>query len=151
MRALLNALDKNLHQNFEKPPQSLGSRTLLQRITLIAGLIERLQPDLKELPHLVQQAEGKVRNVAPDLQAELESLYKQVRDGFAPLAFLYDLRLHGGLAHPPSKEEAAEAATRLGLPRKNWHRTDYLHLLKLVAESFNRISEHFESVVESLA
>ncbi|MGO9641204.1 MAG: hypothetical protein ACLP1Y_07870 [Candidatus Acidiferrales bacterium] len=144
MRALLNAVDKNLHQNFEKPPQSLGSRNLLQRITLTARLVEHLRPDFSELPLLVQQAEGKAKNAVPDLQAELTSLFTQVRDDFAPLAFLYDLRIHGGLAHPPSKEEAGVAATRLGLPGKNWHRTDYLRLLKLVAESVNRISEHFE-------
>jgi hypothetical protein len=151
MRALLNALDKNLHQNFEKPPQSLGSRNLLQRITLVARLIESLQPDLKELPLLVQQAEGKAKTAAPDLQAELELLYREVRDDFAPLAFLYDLRTHGGLAHLPNKDEAAAAAAKLGLPKGNWHRTDYLRLLKLVAESFDRISEHFESAAHQLA
>ena len=148
MRALLNAVDKNLHQNFEKPQQSLGSRNLLRRVTLVALLMERLQPDLKELSLLVQQAEGRGSNAALDLQAELEASYTQVRQDFAPLAFLYDLRIHGGLAHPPSKEQAAEAATQLGLPAERWHRTDYLHLLKLITDSVDRISGYLESATD---
>jgi hypothetical protein len=94
--------------------------------------------------HSSPQAESKTKNaVKSDLQTELERLHKRVRDEFAPLAFLYDLRTHGGLAHPPNKDEAATAAAKLGLPKGNWHRTDYLHLLKLITESFDRISEHF--------
>lgn len=151
MRSLLNALDKNLHQNFEKPPQSLGSRNLLRRVTLVALLMERLQPDWKELPLLLQQAEGRGSNAAPDLQAELEALYTQVQQDFAPLAFLYDLRIHGGLAHLPSKEQAAEAATQLGLPAERWHRADYLHLLKLITDSVDRITGYLESATDGPA
>ena len=33
------------------------------------------------------------------LQAELEQAYKRVWDEFGPLAYLYDMRTHGGLAH----------------------------------------------------
>jgi hypothetical protein len=40
------------------------------------------------------------------------------------------------------------AAAKLGLPKGNWHRTDYLRLLKLLAESFDRISEHFETAAQ---
>ena len=54
--------------------------------------------------------------------------------------------VHGGLAHTPNEEEVAAAAAKLGLPTKNWHRTDYLRLLKLIAESVFRINEHLESV-----
>jgi hypothetical protein len=98
---------------------------------------------------LVKQAERKTKNhVKSDLQTELEGLHKRVRNEFAPLAFLYDLRTHGGLTHPPSKEEAAGAAAKLGLPKGNWHRTDYIRLLKLIAESFDRISEHFEAAAQ---
>ncbi len=150
MRSLLSTLGSHLHQTFDKPPQSLGSRNLLQRITLAAVLISRLHPDLAELPVLVQRAEGKAKNAAPELQAELEALYNQVREAFAPLAFLYDLRTHGGLAHPPGKEEAAEAAANLGLPRENWHRTDYLQLLRLIAASIDGISEQLEAAADAL-
>ena len=82
----------------------------------------------------------------PDLQSELEGLYKRVRDEFAPLAQLYDLRVHGGLAHAPNKERAAAAAAELGLPKENWHRVDYLRLLKQTAGSIHQISKHLESL-----
>lgn len=151
IRTLLRALGQNLHQTFEKEPKPLGSRKLLQRMTLIAVIMERLKPNLNELSLLVQQAEGKATNPSPDLQTEIEALYKQVRDDFAPLAFLYDLRTSGGLAHPPSKEAAATAAINLGLAKENWHRTDFLKLLKFIAESLDRISEHLEAAAEELA
>jgi len=151
MRALVRAFGASLHQTFDKDPKPLGSRTLLQRVTLLARIVERLQPGLKELPLLVQQAEGKATNPSPDLQTELEAVYRQVRDDFAPLAFLYDLRISGGLAHPPSKEAAAAAAINLGLPKENWHRTDFLTLLKRIADSLDRISEHLEAAAEQLA
>jgi hypothetical protein len=96
MRALVRAFGANLHQTFDKDPKPLGSRKLLRRVTLAARIVEGLQPDLKELPLIVQQAEGKATNVSPDLQTELEGLFKQVRSDFAPLAFLYDLRISGG-------------------------------------------------------
>jgi hypothetical protein len=146
LRKLLNAVGKKLHETFEKSPKPLGSRNLLQRATFIALLIEAIQPKRTKLTTLVKQAEGKGKSpVEPDLQAELERLHEQVRHEFAPLAFLYDLRIHGGLAHPPNKAEAATATAKLGLPTGNWHRNDYLRLLKLVADTFERISEHFES------
>ena len=40
---------KVLHQNNENPPSRLGSRRFLERVTLIAVLIENLRPD-KERP-----------------------------------------------------------------------------------------------------
>jgi hypothetical protein len=147
LRKLLNAVGKKLHETFEKSPKPLGSRNLLQRATLIALFIEVIQPKRTRLTTLVKQAERKGSSaVDSNLQAELERLHEQVRDEFAPLAFLYDLRIHGGLAHPPNKAEAATAAAKLGLPSGNWHRNDYLRLLKLIADTFERISEHFESV-----
>jgi hypothetical protein len=145
LRNLLTSLGKNLHQSFESSPRSLSSRNLLQRVTLIAVLIEGIRPDIREVPTLVRQAEGKAKNADPDLQMELETSYKRLRDEFAPLAFLYDLRTHGGLAHPPNRDEAAESAARLGLPKGNWHRTHYLRLLELIAESVRRISAHLSA------
>jgi hypothetical protein len=138
-----------LHQTFEKSPQSLGSRNLLQRTALVALLIEDFQPDLQEIAKLIQQAEGKAtETVQPDLQSELEASYWRIRDEFAPLAFLYDLRTHGGLSHPPNPEEAAAAATKLGLPKEGWHRTDYLTLLGLIAESIHRIAARLDAAAD---
>jgi hypothetical protein len=37
-------------------------------------------------------------------------------------------------------------AAQLGLPTGNWHRTDYLRLLRLLTKCFVRISEHFEAL-----
>lgn len=145
LRKLLSAVGSNLHMNDENPPRSLGSRNLLQRLTLIAVLIEDIQADTAGIPMLVRQAEGKAKNAGePDLQAELEMSHRRVRDEFAPLAFLYDLRTYGGLAHAPNKGRAAAAAAQLGLPEKNWHRTDYLRLLNLVADSVHQISKHLD-------
>ena len=113
--------------------------------------MERLDPDLKELPILVRQAEGKATNASNDLQEELERIYNQVRADFAALAFLYDLRTSGGLAHPPSKEAVGAAAANFGLPKENWHRTDFLSLLQRIAESLSRISGHFEAGADQIA
>lgn len=146
LRKLLNAVEKKLHM---KDGNVLASRNLLQRVTLVAVLIEELRPDITGIAILVKRAEGQANNASdPDLQAELARLHKRVRDEFAPLAFLYDLRTHGGLAHSPNKQEAAAIAVQLGLPEKNWHRTDYLRLLKLVAESLDKISKHLETAAE---
>jgi hypothetical protein len=149
LRNLLNSVGKNLHETFEKSPKPLGSLNLLQRLTLLALLIVDFQPQKAKLQLLLKQAEGTAKNAAsPDLQRELERANKQVRDEFAPLAFLYELRTYGGLAHSPSKEKAAAAASKLGLPKGSWHRTDYLRLLKLVAESIRRISKHLDAAAQ---
>jgi hypothetical protein len=146
LRKLLNAVGRNLHETFDRGPTPLGSRKLLQRVTLMALLIEAVQPRRARLAALVRQAERKARNQAGrDLHAELEGLHKRVRSELAPLAFLYDLRTHGGLAHPPNEEKARAAAGKLGLPKGNWHRSDYLRLLKLIAESVRRIGQHLET------
>jgi hypothetical protein len=151
LRKLLNAVGKKLHESFDKSPATLGSRKMLQRATLVALLVEAIQPKKTKLSMLVKQAEGKGQNpIEADLQGELTGLHKRVQDEFAPLAFLDDLRIHGGLAHPPNKQEAASAAAKLGLPKGNWHRTDYLRLLKLIAASFDRISGHLEAAAQMI-
>ena len=149
LRKLLRAMGSNLDMNYENPPRSLGPRNLLQRLTLITVLIEKLGPKMAELPTLIMQAEGKARNAEqPDLQEELEGYARQVRGGFSPLAFLYDLRSYGGLAHAPNKDRVAKAATQLGLPDKNWHRKDYLRLLELIISSVRDISHHMRKAIE---
>lgn len=151
LRQFLVAAGKNVQESFDNPGKTLGSRKLLQRTTLVAALIETLQAKWDELPSLVRIAEGKsTEHVDADLQSELRSLHTRIHDEFSPLAFLYDLRTHGGLAHPPNKVEAATAAAKLGLPKGNWHRTDYLTLLKLVAGSFARIAAHFEAASQAI-
>lgn len=147
LRESLKSIEPNLHKSFDNPPQSLGSRNLLQRVTLVAVLLRLLQPETSELTELVRQAESKAQSSTPELKSELQEYYNQVRDEFSPLAFLYDLRVHGGLAHPPNKQAAATAAANLGLPSGNWHRNDYLALLKLVIRSVRRVSERLEAAI----
>ena len=84
----------------------------------------------------------------PDLQAELERLRKWIRDGFAPLAFLYDLRTYGGLAHTPNRVATGIDAANLGLPTNNWHRNDFLDLLNLIAKSVQLISDLLEAAAQ---
>lgn len=151
MRQFLNAFGKQFHETFDKTRSPLGSRKLLQRIALTAVIIASFRPKLSNLPSLVKVAEGtSAGRIDVELQRELVALHARVRDGFAPLAFLYDLRVHGGLAHPPNRKEATLAASRLGLPKGNWHRTDYLALLKLISDSFETISKHFEDATAAI-
>ena len=142
LRKFLRVVGDKLNMNDETPPRPLGSRNLLQRVTLISVLVEKFKPDIAAIPILIKHAEGKAAAGEPDLQAELEGSYRLVRDEFAPLAFLYDLRTHGGLAHHPNMTEASAAAVQLGFPDKNWHRADYLQLLNLIADGIRRISGH---------
>ncbi|HOJ04083.1 MAG TPA: hypothetical protein PK916_08770 [Bacteroidota bacterium] len=151
LRKLLIAIYPNLHMIDETPPRPLGSRNLLQRLTLIATLFEEFQADIVIIPSLVKQAEGKAHDEGePELLEELESAYRRLRDEFAPLAFLYDLRTYGGLAHAPNNAQASKTAVQLGLPEKNWHRSDYLLLLKVVADSLRKISKRLDGAIQAI-
>ena len=144
LRGLLNKFGGNLDKSEDNPPRSLGSRNLLQRVVLVAALIEDLRPDIAEIQTLVRQAEGMKNNKEDqfDLQDELKRVYRRIQNEFKPVAFLYDLRTYGGIAHSPNKDKASTAALQLGLPEKNWHRTDYIRLLNLVSNSINAVSKH---------
>lgn len=144
LRRLLTRFGGNLDKSEDKPPQTLRSRNLLQRVALVASLIEDLRPDIAEIQTLVRQAEG-VKNTKKDqfdLQDELKRVYKRIQNDFKPLACLYDLRTYGGIAHSPSKDKVSTAVLKLGLLGKNWHRTDYIGLINLVAYSINAVSKH---------
>jgi hypothetical protein len=135
--------------NDENPPTPLGPRNLLQRLALVAILIRDVRPHILKVPTLVRQAEAKEINTEQaDLQHELKQLYQLIREDFSPLAFLYDIRTFGGLAHAPNKTGVSTAATKLGLPRENWHRSDYLRLLNLVEKSICQVSEYFWAASE---
>jgi hypothetical protein len=150
MREFLSSLGAGLHQSFDVARSTLGSRNLLQRATLIAMLLAHLRPNRDDLVQLVENAEGKSQNPDADLQAELEEYRKQAKAIFAPLAFLYDLRLSGGLAHPPNNENAKASAQKLGLPAGNWHRTHFLALLQLIEASVQQIADQLEMSVSVL-
>jgi hypothetical protein len=146
LREVLSKFGGNLHMTGDNPPQSLGSIKLLQRVALVAVLIEDLRPDIAEIQTLVRQAEG-VKNSKKgqfDLQDELKRVYKRIQNEFKPLACLYDLRTYGGIAHSSSKDKVSNAVLKLGLPKKKWHRTDYIRLLNLVSHSINAVSNHLQ-------
>ncbi len=148
---ILRSIGSHLHENDQNPPRPLGSRKLLQRLTLIAVLIEVFRPDRAVIPDLVSNAEGRSRNDDDALQMDLDKINEDVRACFAPLAFLYDLRTYGGLAHPPNREGASNAAVQLGLPERNWHRTDFLRLLRLVEQGIDDISKHLARARDVMA
>lgn len=149
LRRTLKGFGNKLHLNYDEPAKSLSSRNLLQRLALIAILIRSLEPNMSEIPTLVRLAERDSDNATDvETKGELRRYYKRVREEFAPLAFLYDLRTFGGLAHAPNQDQVSKAATQLGLPPKNWHRTHYLRLLSLVGNSINEITRHLDIASE---
>jgi hypothetical protein len=149
VRSFFGTIHPKLHESFDKPPKPLGSRKLLERATFVTLLVKELQPKDSMLVKLARVAEGKdAARFDPDLKDELKNLHNRVHNEFAPLAFLYDLRVFGGLAHPPNRQKAGTVAAQLGLPQGNWHRTDYLSLLRLVAECFDRISTYFDAAID---
>jgi hypothetical protein len=150
MREFLSKAGKGLHQSFEKGGGTLSSRNLLQRLTLIAMVLERLRPARADLAALVEQAEGGSKNTDPDLQNELLEYRKQVRATFAPLAFLYDLRMSGGLAHPPNKEKVETATQLLGLPAGDWRRANFLMLLDRIETSVRTVVRQLWAAAEVL-
>ena len=148
LRRLLNAFGKNLHL---KKSKSLGPRNLLQRATLVAELVARFVPKRRDIPNLVKWAETGVGAAEADLQVELTQAYTELHHQFSPLAFLYELRLHGGLAHSPSRQSAATAAKKLGLAEKGWRRTDYLQLLHRVHYAVEAVVLRLEAAANALA
>lgn len=139
LRKLLQAWNGNLHRDGRG--QSLRSRKLLERVTLIATLIGALRPTKSEIPLLVKQAEGRAKLNDLDLQMEIDALYQGTRSRLKPLVILYELRTHGGLAHAPNEQKVAAAVTSLGLPECNWGRSHYLGLLELVEDSIAEVIE----------
>ena len=151
LRKVICSVGNNLHLNDETPPRPFGSRNLVQRLVLICVLIDKFRPEPSSIPILIQQAEGKEENINdPELQNELKAVNREVRDSISPLAFLYDLRTHGGLAHAFNRARISKAANYLGLPKENWHRKDYLHLLKLATSSIQQINEKMENITRMM-
>lgn len=148
LRLVLMAVGKGLHRGDDG--KTLGSRKLLERTVLASAIVERARPNLTELAELLLQAEAKTRSADAELREELEKLNREIRAEFAPLAFLYDLRTHGGLAHPPNPEEVATASMSLGLPRSQWRRRDFLRLLCLTTNAIDCAATHFVAAARML-
>jgi hypothetical protein len=58
MRQTLTAISRNLHQNDDNPPRTLGSRSLLQRLALVAVLIKNFPASERRNPRLGQAVRG---------------------------------------------------------------------------------------------
>jgi hypothetical protein len=143
LRKLLCSIGPSLHL---KKNESLGSRNLLQRLFLVAAIVVKVRPPLTELPVLVEQAEKSTSpNADQDLQRELSLINSDVRMEFSPLAYLYDLRNHGGMAHKPSKAGVAIAAQNLGLSSEAWGRQDFIKLITQIAGSLERVSHRLSA------
>lgn len=147
LRALLRSYSATLHEKGGKP---LGSRNLLQRLVLTAAVVTALQPQDGEVEELVRCAEGEIQASSTDLQAELVALNAEIRAEFAPLAFLYDLRTAGGVAHPPSPAKAGAAAQELGLGAKDWRRADYLKMLALTTTAVGAVNTRLRAAVDMI-
>lgn len=118
-----------------------GGLKLLQRLCLAVNLMSAFQTqhDLQDLLKLTIQ---KPRTAdESELAAEAQFIANKVREIFAPLVGLYDLRTGSGLAHPPSKDKISDATKLLGLPTKGWTRAHYLLLLGKVSTCISQISE----------
>ena len=149
-RKLLERLYAVIFAPINKRNQSLGSRKLLERVSLITVLIEDFQPRCAEIPELVRVAEGQsLDTVDTELESELRESYCKTRKMLAPLAFLYDLRSHGGVAHPPDSRRVKSATENLGLSAENWHRSDYLNLLNIVTDSVRKTCDQFSAAVRT--
>jgi hypothetical protein len=128
----------------------LGSMNLLQRVSLIVNLIKNFRPDFSEILELVKLAEIDTHTTTePGLKEEIVLLYKKVREKFSPLAFLYELRNCGGVAHPPSRGNASKAAIKFGLPGNNWDRSHFLSIINQVADSINAIHGDMDYIINS--
>lgn len=145
LRKTLKAIPGDLHMTNDKPPRPLGSRNLLQRSTLIAMLLIDVDVDVRALGELVRRAENPTsESTMADLTDEIVKLRDETRRLLAPLAFLYDLRVSGGLAHAPNPERVSEAAVQLGLPESGWHRTHYLQMVEQVASSIWAVADKLQ-------
>ena len=146
LRSVIRAWGDNLHLDLQN--QSLGSRKLLERVSLIAVLIEDFQPNNAEIPELVRIAEGQSHDtIDMELASELKGSFRKNCEMLAPLAFLYDLRTHGGVAHPPDSRRVISAAKNLGLSAENWHRSEYLYLLNIVTDGVRKTCDQFSVAV----
>lgn len=145
---ILNRLNKSLRFTDETPPKPLGSRKLLQRLTLACFLIAEYECDLAVLPDLVFEAEGIKNNNDLDLQRELSEINSKIKQQFGALAFLYDLRIYGGIAHILDRPKCVNAVKEMGLPEKGWQLRHYLDLVSKIDLSINLISDHIKKATE---
>jgi hypothetical protein len=148
LRTATRAIAPQLHLGDDGKP--LGSRRLLERLALVATLTSTTKTFGTALSDLVAQAEG-ADGADPELLGELRALRKVVRDNFAPIAFLYDLRNSSGVAHAGSLNAARQAAINLGLTAERWGRSEYLSLLRDVGRAVDGISSGFRSSALTLA
>lgn len=145
LRELLRHIHKTLHLKFGSG-DSLASRKLLERLSLATVIIRELQPKLDELPKLIEIAEARTNDSDP-LSEELRKLNNRNLADLSALAYLYDLRNIGGMAHQSDPKAAGDIAEKLGLPRQDWHRRDYLQLLKQIDTSIGLVADNFDRLV----
>lgn len=140
LRNLLEKISEGLSMDHSSPPRALGSRNMLQRLVLVLSIILKLRAKPDTILSYVKQAEGQFSSQGDaELDSELKSEYKRIRKSFEPMAFLYELRNFGGLAHSPNKQKFKSAVVQLGLPSQNWQRQEFLTLAELVKNGIKQI------------
>jgi hypothetical protein len=118
-----------------------GGLKLLQRLCLVANLMSAFQTK-RDLQYLLKPTIQKPKTGEElELAAEVQCIANKVREIFAPLVGLYDLRTASGLAHPPSKDKIREATKLLGLPTKGWTRAHYILLLGKISSCISQSCE----------
>lgn len=151
LRRVLSSLDSNFDKNSEDSPRPLGSRNLLQRLGSVASVITSLNVDGASVAELVLQAEGCRSNDDKDVESELRKLHEKVREIMRPLAFLYDLRNCGGVAHSVKINDLRKLTSSMNMPKSGWGRTEFLQLLLSVTEAIDQLRLKFESAAEVLS
>lgn len=142
LRLILEQYDEALSKDDNRKP--LGSRKLLERLVLVAAIEAEMKPEQSDLLELISIAEGRKKDGDPELTIELANLAGKVRSDLSPLAFLYDIRISGGVAHPPSKESLEDAVKSLGLRESGWRRGDFLSILDLVEKSIDAATAYLD-------
>ena len=132
LRPFLQKFGPELHRSFNNPPQTLGTRNLLQRMALVVTIEHSFRPQRLEMASLVKRAEGADASGDAEVLRELHSLHAAVHDEFSVLAYLYDLRNFAGIAHTPNPNRVGDTVQQMGLPRERWRRADFLRLMDIV-------------------
>lgn len=149
LRVFLKSLRPGLDMNEESPSRALGTRKLVERLTIVAAIIHNIMPPREQLADFVEQAEG-AKATDSELGHELREISKAVLEELAPLAALYDIRSAGGYAHRPDLRKVARAAAKLGLAENGWHRRDYLRVLEQVRGAIDSATSRWTAAVRTM-
>lgn len=143
LRLLLGKFGKDLHKGLDG--KTLASRSILQRAVFIASILRNMDAQNNEIVELIRCIDSNKPYADGDLLNEAKSIWHQVRNWFAPIAYLYDMRNSGGVAHKFNAAKVEESALNLDLHHVNWTRQDFLKVLSDLIDHNKQITENFEA------